>query len=48
MPGARQMKEWCQRRTRLSLLVAIALIVLVFLGIWQGDFHETVMNGTTL
>jgi len=33
---------------RLSLLVAIALVVLVLLGIWQGDFRETVMNGTAL
>jgi len=35
-------------RTGLLLLAMGACLVLIVLGMWQGDFHETLMNGTVL
>lgn len=36
-----------KRRTKRFLLITGAFLALIVLGMWQGDFHETLMNGTT-
>jgi hypothetical protein len=45
IPGERPI---VRRRYGRHFFIFVAFHVLIILGIWQGDYSETLMNGTTL